>query len=60
MRFGLEVVNFNIESINLPDDEVENIQKVFEKKMEAEQLSQIQIGGAYSSIKTFDSTCNKR
>ena len=53
-RFGLEVTNFNIESINIPDEELAKIQNVFEKTMEAEQLSKVQVGGAYGTIKTFE------
>mgnify|MGYP001273836443 CR=1 FL=1 len=53
-RFGLEVVNFNIESINIPEKEMEKIQKVFEKTLEAKELSKVQVGGAFSAIKTFE------
>jgi membrane protease subunit (stomatin/prohibitin family) len=53
-RFGVEVVNFNIENINIPEDELEKIQSVFAKKMEAEQLSQVQVGSGYTAIKTFE------
>jgi len=53
-RFGLEVVNFNIESINIPEEEMEKIQKVFEKTLEAKELSKVQVGGAFSAIKTFE------
>jgi len=53
-RFGLEVVNFNIESINIPTEEMEKIQNVFEKTLEARELSKVQLGGAFSTIKSFD------
>jgi membrane protease subunit (stomatin/prohibitin family) len=53
-RFGLEVVNFNIESINIPPEEMEKIQNVFEKTLEARELSKVQVGGAFSAIKTFE------
>mgnify|MGYP006103939853 CR=1 FL=1 len=53
-RFGLEVVNFNIESINIPSEEMEKIQNVFEKTLEARELSKVQVGGAFSAIKTFE------
>jgi len=53
-RFGLEVVNFNIESINIPEEEMEKIQNVFEKTLEAKELSKVQVGGAFSAIKTFE------
>lgn len=53
-RFGLEVVNFNIESVNIPPEEMEKIQNVFEKTLEARELSKVQVGGAFTAIKTFD------
>ena len=53
-RFGLEIVNFNIESINIPEDEMEKIQKVFEKTLEAKELSKVKVGGAFNAIKTFE------
>tara|TARA_B100001964_G_scaffold235199_1_gene294891 strand:- start:186 stop:1199 length:1014 start_codon:yes stop_codon:yes gene_type:complete len=53
-RFGLELVNFNIESINILEKEMEKIQKVFEKTLEAKELSKVQVGGAFSAIKTFE------
>ena len=53
-RFGIEIVNFNIESINIPDEEMEKIQKVFEKTLEAKELSKVQVGGAFNTIKTFE------
>ena len=53
-RFGLEVVNFNIESINIPDDQMAQIQEVFSKAMEARELSKVEVGGAYQAIKTFE------
>lgn len=53
-RFGLEIVNFNIESINIPEEEMTKIQKVFEKTLEAKELSKTQVGGAFNAIKTFE------
>ncbi len=53
-RFGIEVINFNIESINIPDDEMKKIQDVFAKKMEVQELSKVQAGGAYGAAKSFE------
>jgi membrane protease subunit (stomatin/prohibitin family) len=53
-RFGLELVNFNIESINIPEEEMEKIQKVFEKTLEAKELSKVNVGQGFSAIKTFE------
>jgi membrane protease subunit (stomatin/prohibitin family) len=54
VRFGLEVVNFNIESINIPDEEMSQIQAVFAKTMEARELSKVEVGGAFNAIKSFE------
>ena len=53
-KYGLELVNFNIENINIPDDELKRIQDVFFKTLEAKELSKTQTGGAYSQIKSFE------
>lgn len=53
-RLGVELVNFNIESINIPEDELEKIQDVLGKKMEVEQLNSVQVGAGYTTVKTFD------
>jgi len=53
-KFGVELVNFNIESINIPDEDMEKIQNVFAKSMEARELSKVELGGAYGAIKSFE------
>jgi membrane protease subunit (stomatin/prohibitin family) len=53
-EYGLELVNFNIESINIPKDEMSQIQQVFAKTLEARELSKVQVGGAYNTIKSFE------
>jgi membrane protease subunit (stomatin/prohibitin family) len=53
-RFGLEVINFNVESINIPSEEMEKIQEVFSKTMEARELSKTEVGGAFTAIKSFE------
>jgi membrane protease subunit (stomatin/prohibitin family) len=53
-RFGLNVVNFNIESINFPPEEMKRIQDVFAKTLEARELSKTEVGGAYQAIKSFE------
>ena len=52
-KYGLELVNFNVESINIPEDELKKIQEVFYKTLEAKELSKTQTGGAYAQIKSF-------
>ncbi|MCG6552871.1 MAG: SPFH domain-containing protein [Candidatus Magnetominusculus sp. LBB02] len=53
-RFGIEVVNFNIERITIPDDDMKRFQEIFAKKMEIEQISQTKVGQAYVTMRTFD------
>ena len=53
-KFGAELVNFDIESINIPDDDMEKIQAVFAKTLEARELSKVEVGGAFSAIKSFE------
>ncbi len=53
-RFGIEIINFNIERITIPDEEVKKFQEIFGKRMEIEQISQAQVGQAYVTMRTFD------
>lgn len=53
-KFGIELVNFDIESINIPEHEMEKIQAVFAKSMEVRELSKVNTGGAYAAVKSFD------
>jgi len=53
-KYGIELLSFDVESINLPDEELKKIQAVFEKTLEAKELSKVQLGGAYAAIKSFE------
>lgn len=53
-RFGLEVVNFNVERISMPDDDMRRFQEVLGKKMEIEQLSKTTPTAGYTTARTFD------
>jgi len=53
-KFGVELVNFNIESISIPDEELKRIQDVFAKTLEARELSKVELGGAFAQIKSFE------
>jgi membrane protease subunit (stomatin/prohibitin family) len=53
-KFGVELINFNIESINIPEDEMKRIQDVFAKTLEARELSKVEVGGAFTAIKSFE------
>ena len=53
-KYGLEVVNFNIENINIPQDDLDKIQEVLQKTFEAKELSKVELGQSYASIKSFE------
>jgi len=53
-KFGLELINFNIESINIPEKDMEQIQNVYAKSFEARELSKVQLSGSYGAIKSFE------
>ena len=44
-RFGIEIVNFNVENISLPDDEKRKIQKILAAHGN-EQISEAEVGQA--------------
>ena len=53
-RFGIEVVNFNIQRVSIPDEDQKKFQEVLGKRMEIEQISQAQVGQAYVTMRSFD------
>lgn len=53
-RFGIEIVNFNVESISIPEEEKVKIQDVLGKRMEIEQISASQVGSAYVTMRSLD------
>ncbi|MCT7634743.1 SPFH domain-containing protein [Aliarcobacter butzleri] len=53
-RFGIEIVNFNIERISIPEDEMKKFQEILGKRMEIDQISQAKVGQAYTAMRTFD------
>ena len=53
-KYGLNLINFNIQSINLPDEEMAQIQAVFAKTLEANQLSKANVNQNYAAIKSFE------
>jgi membrane protease subunit (stomatin/prohibitin family) len=54
LKYGIEVVNFNIENINIPKEELDKIQEVFAKTFEARELSKVELGKSYAAIKSFE------
>lgn len=53
-RFGIEIVNFNVERISIPDEEMKKFQEVATKRMEIDQISQARVGQAYTTMRSFD------
>ncbi len=53
-RFGIELINFNISSINIPQNEMNQIQAVMAKKMEMQQLGDVQVGQGYVTAKSLE------
>jgi membrane protease subunit (stomatin/prohibitin family) len=53
-RFGIEIVNFNVERISIPDEEKQKIQDVLGKRMEIDQISQANVGSAYVTMRSLD------
>ena len=53
-RFGIEIVNFNLENVNIPAEEQEKFQDILGKRMEIDQISQAQVGQAYTTMRSFD------
>lgn len=53
-RFGVELVNFNIESVNIPEDEIKAIQSVYIKSLEVRELSKHNVSGAFNAVKSFE------
>lgn len=53
-RFGIEIVNFNVQSINFPEEEKKRFQEILGRKMEIEQVSQANVGQSYITMRTLD------
>lgn len=53
-KYGLDVANFNIENINIPQDELKKIQDVFSKTFEAKEFSKVDINKNYAALKSFE------
>ena len=53
-RFGVEVINYNVERVSIPDDELRKFQSVLGRRMEIDQISKAEVGAAYRTMRTFD------
>ena len=54
IRFGIEIINFNVERISIPDEDQKKFQEILGQRMAIEQISQANIGQAYTTMRTFD------
>ena len=53
-RFGIELINFNVERVSIPENELAKFQEVSGRRMEIEQISKAKVGQAYTTMRTFD------
>ena len=53
-RFGIEIVNFNIERVSIPEEENKKFQEILGKKMEISQLNDVNVSQQYTKIKTLE------
>jgi len=53
-RFGIEIVNFNVERVSIPSEEQQRFQDIMAKRLEMEALSQVQVGQGYVTAKSFE------
>ena len=53
-RFGIEIINYNVERVSIPDEELATFQQVLGRRMEIEQISRAEVGDAYRTMRTFD------
>jgi membrane protease subunit (stomatin/prohibitin family) len=53
-RYGIEIVNFNVERISIPAEEMAKFQEVLGKRMEIDQVSKAQVGAGYTTMRTYD------
>ncbi|MDG1144594.1 MAG: SPFH domain-containing protein [Burkholderiales bacterium] len=51
---GIDLINFNIESINIPDDELDSIREIYRKTLEAKEFSKTQLSSSYAQMKSFE------
>ena len=56
---GLEILTFEVNSINIPENELENIRSVYQKTFEARELSKTDVTAAYGQIKAFEAMNNQ-
>jgi membrane protease subunit (stomatin/prohibitin family) len=53
-KYGITLTNLSFDRINIPQEELEKMQGIMLKAMEAEQLGSIQVTDNFKAIKTLD------
>jgi membrane protease subunit (stomatin/prohibitin family) len=53
-KYGINLTNFSLDRINLPQEEMQKIQEIMLKRMEVEQLGSVNVTNEYATVKTFD------
>jgi membrane protease subunit (stomatin/prohibitin family) len=53
-RYGINLTNFSLDRINLPQEEMQKIQEIMLKRMEVEQLGSTNVTNEYATVKTLD------
>lgn len=54
MKYGISLENYSINSVNIPPNEMADIQKTMRKKMEMEQLGNVNVGPGYAASQSFE------
>ena len=58
-ELGLQVLTFEVVSINMPEEELKTIREVYQKTFEARELSKASLSSSYTQIKAFESATNQ-
>lgn len=53
-KYGIELANFNVERISIPQEEQKKFQDILGKRMEIEQISQANVSNTYAMMRSFD------
>ena len=53
-RYGIELSNFNVERISIPDEEMKRVQGVLGRRLEFDQLASAHVSQGYIAMRSFD------
>jgi membrane protease subunit (stomatin/prohibitin family) len=54
MEYGIEITNFNIRSINFPQDNKDDIREIMKEKMRVNELSKVHASETYKSVRSLN------